>query len=94
MIKDMLRETDVFCRWGGDEFAILLPDTDLEGGRLLAERIRAGVNRGVVKGVEFSVSTGVGQHSTDEAIDSLLERVDAALYLARKNGGDRVETSN
>jgi len=90
-IKPLLRETDIFCRWGGEEFVVLLPATNLEGGRLLAERIRAHLHGEVVENIPFSLSAGVGKYRVKESLDSFIQRVDVALYQAKENGRNRVE---
>lgn len=89
----LLRDTDVFCRWGGEEFTIMLPVTDLEGGRMLAERIRTGIELEGFEGIACSISAGVGEFLPDESMDELVKRVDSALYLAKSSGRNRVELS-
>ena len=93
-----LRHFDRFGRMGGEEFLIVLPDTDLEGGLQVAERLRANVAaaRPPVAGVELqlSISLGVAQlRATDTGATSLVRRADAALYHAKDNGRNRVEAA-
>jgi diguanylate cyclase (GGDEF)-like protein len=93
-----LRQHDRLGRMGGEEFLVVLPDTDLEGGLQVAERLRACVAaaRPVVDGVELqlSISLGVAQlRPTESGAASLVRRADAALYHAKDNGRNRVEAA-
>ncbi len=88
-----IRKTDVLGRWGGEEFMIICPNTDLAGATLLAEKLRE-----MVASHEFELvgkktcSFGVAQLRQDESIDAMLTRSDMALYRAKKQGRNRVET--
>ena len=100
-IGDVLRPTDVFARWGGDEFAILAETT---GGRAvqIAERIR-----GLISEIEWpalslekedprssiSVSVGIAPFGESDTFDTLLFRADQQLYISKQAGGNRVERS-
>jgi len=93
-----LRQHDRLGRMGGEEFLVVLPDTDIEGGLQVAERLRACVaaTRPVVGGVELqlSISLGVAQlRAADTGATSLVRRADAALYHAKDNGRNRVEAA-
>ena len=88
-----LRSHDVFCRYGGEEFALLLPDTRLDEAVAVAERIRARLGHAAPEGLPaFTVSIGV-QSTHARALDmaQLIEGADQALYIAKKLGKDRVE---
>jgi len=92
----MLREADVFARIGGEEFAVLLPDTNLDGAACLAERLRKTIaNRKLsLNSGEFNCTISVGVatlKSTDTSIEDCLLRADSALYRAKHNGRNRVE---
>jgi diguanylate cyclase (GGDEF)-like protein/PAS domain S-box-containing protein len=92
---DAIRTIDVLGRLGGEEFAVMLPDTDLDGAVLVAERIREavmGINIPTDKGpVRFTVSIGAAQLiASDGSVDALLSRADAALYLAKNGGRNKV----
>jgi diguanylate cyclase (GGDEF)-like protein len=87
------RETDVPGRYGGDEFLIVLPDTDAQSAQPVAERI-AGAVREV--GLRFdarrpvTASVGVAQGGAGEEVASVLRRADQNAYVAKQSGGDRV----
>ena len=84
-------------RIGGEEFAVLLPLTDLAAARLFAEAVRtvysAGHVDGLPAGTKVTASFGVAARSNDEALEPLMRRADDALYKAKKNGRDSVRLS-
>lgn len=92
----VLREMDIMGRVGGEEFAVLLPETDTEQALLVAERLRQKIAATDVhleqgKTVRYTVSIGVATLSEHEiGIDALLQRADQALYHAKKTGRDKV----
>ena len=90
-----VREIDVVARLGGEEFAALLPSTDLDGAIRLAERFRSAVEsqRVHIGGAEISYTVSIGVASMEASIsgvDQLLELADRALYAAKKAGRNRV----
>ncbi|OAN48126.1 hypothetical protein A6A04_05055 [Paramagnetospirillum marisnigri] len=92
---DAIRTVDALGRLGGEEFAILLPDTDLEAAMMVAERIRVAVSRICINtgigDVVFTASIGVAQLiEADVSAEALLSRADAALYTAKNSGRNRV----
>jgi diguanylate cyclase (GGDEF)-like protein len=95
-IRSRLRAADLACRYGGDEFCLLLPETDLEGARIIAERLRKTVSRLLVEAEDATLRTtasiGVAvfpQHDSGD-LHGLLLRADQALYQAKRAGRDRV----
>jgi diguanylate cyclase (GGDEF)-like protein len=97
LILRRLRAIDLPCRYGGDEFAVVLPDTDRTNACLTAERLRANVGHHfhgqAVRGshLELTVSVGVATYSEGCAtVDALVQAADHALYLAKGAGGNRV----
>lgn len=93
-----LRESDLFGRFGGEEFLALLPETDWSGAATLAERLRQGAGQctdGTCdqgQAIPFTVSIGVAvRGSVDESLDAMIARADAALYRAKAAGRNRVE---
>ena len=89
-----LRTLDVIGRTGGEEFAVVLPDTTLEAGYAFAERLREAVAAtpvpGVEAGVTITVSIGAAQAWRGESLESAMQRADAALYAAKREGRNRV----
>lgn len=90
-----LRAADVLGRLGGEEFAILLPDTELSGALVVAERVRAAVENSAVpnnegKPIHLTISVGVAQMQGDESLETLLKRADLALYAAKGRGKNQV----
>jgi diguanylate cyclase (GGDEF)-like protein len=93
-IRENLRSQDLLARWGGEEFLILLPDTDLEGGITVAEKIRLQVARsdfgGERKGLALTISFGVACYLSEQRIDDCVRAADEALYRAKQQGRNRV----
>lgn len=94
-----LREQDVLGRIGGEEFAVLLPETGGDMARLAAERLRAAVAERPVEVVaaRIAVTASIGVatwHGGDDTLDALLARADAALYVAKDGGRNRVEATD
>jgi len=89
-----LRTPDFFGRIGGEEFALVLPETDLQGAVEVAERVRSNLEKTVVvhDGEEFFItaSIGVSQYRTGDLQDTLLNRADKAMYQAKEQGRNRV----
>jgi diguanylate cyclase (GGDEF)-like protein len=96
ILRTRVRSTDVAGRYGGEEFCVLLPETDLEPGRELAERLRqhiAAERFPAAGGAVFHVTCSVGLAHFDSArqkVTDLLQAADEALYRAKQQGRDRV----
>ena len=96
ILTELTRGVDTVARIGGEEFAILLPDTNRLGTAVLAERIRASIEREQFivgdKIVPITVSIGIASFGVDpgEGIDQLLGVADNRLYLAKNNGRNRI----
>ena len=91
VVRSVIRPTDYPVRWGGDEFAILLPDSHLSHARLMAERIRLTVESFPFDAGTVTVSIGTAQLSGDNSFSSLFRRADKALYQAKHQGRNRIE---
>ena len=96
-VSGMLRENDIFGRVGGEEFAIILPETELSTAALAAERIRKKLETTPIlygsKTIGATVSIGVAEaKDEDEDFTALLQRADQALYRAKNEGRNRVLT--
>ncbi|NOG32464.1 diguanylate cyclase [Halomonas sp. TBZ9] len=94
-IADELRENDIFGRLGGEEFAILLPDTPAEGAMQVAEKVRASIEAMQVDtdGQALGITTSIGVdklRAADNRPDGALARADTALYTAKQKGRNRV----
>jgi diguanylate cyclase (GGDEF)-like protein len=87
LIDQATRDEDSAYRYGGEEFVLLLPGTDLPGATQLAERVR----RSVAERSELTVSCGVATRLPGETSTATLQRADVALYAAKAAGRDRVE---
>ncbi len=92
-IVSTLRETDIVCRYGGEELVVILPDCNLERGADKAEALRGRVQAlSQQHGAEISASFGVAAVPyTSSSVPDLLSAADAALYRAKQNGRNRVE---
>lgn len=94
LMTDMLREIDIFGRWGGEEFLCILPNSSHEEASACAERLRAGLeNARLVPNIPELVVTasfGVVVGQRDETVEGVMRRVDEALYEAKTGGRNRV----
>ena len=91
-IRATIRTTDSLTRWGGEEFLILLPNTDLINAVALAERIRESIARHAFNGVgTITASLGVAQHISSSSLGEWVGRVDQALYRAKEKGRNQVD---
>jgi two-component system cell cycle response regulator len=93
-LRAAIRETDVAFRFGGDEFVVLLPHTDLQAGMAFAERLLGSIRALRPCAISVSVSIGVAasNDALDDSVQAQLHRADAAAYAAKRAGGDRVMT--
>jgi diguanylate cyclase (GGDEF)-like protein len=90
------RTMDFVARFGGEEFVLLLPSTDLDGAEVVARRLLKSVAAQVVevdgKRIRYTVSAGIAMMESDmSGLDPLMKRADASLYVAKANGRNRVE---
>ncbi len=97
VLRTGVRQVDMVSRWGGEEFLILLPDTDVQAAAELAERIRRQVTLKVhrVEGVEsrVTITAGIATLRPRESIEATIHRADVALYEGKRAGRDRVVVS-
>ena len=92
---ETIRESDVLCRWGGEEFLILLKECDLDDAYEISEKIRKTIQDTPIvyegKTIFSTISLGVSQYHLPETEDRLIYRADKLLYQAKQNGRNRSE---
>ena len=98
LLQETVRDVDLAGRWGGEEFVLILPGTDLTGGAQLAERIRVALASRVVLSVDrtpitVTASFGVAAIPPAQTASELFAAADAAMYQAKRAGKNRVETA-
>ncbi|WP_426118639.1 sensor domain-containing diguanylate cyclase [Pseudomonas sp. DSP3-2-2] len=95
-LKSCLRQSDIICRWGGEEFIILLKGSETRGAQRIAEKIRllAEQHTYVFSGtpLQITVSVGLAELQDDDTLPTLIARADRALYAAKQNGRNQVFT--
>jgi len=93
-LKEQIRTSDILFRYGGEEFTIILNNTNQDGANLLAQRVRSGIEEMTHNltgnDLHFTVSIGAATLNKNEAAIQLLDRADHALYAAKKQGRNRV----
>ncbi|MCW2245870.1 diguanylate cyclase (GGDEF)-like protein/PAS domain S-box-containing protein [Azospirillum fermentarium] len=97
LCRQILRPSDQIARFGGEEFALLLPETGLPGAVALAERLRAATETLSVPDGRLRASTSIGVtvvHPGESSVDTALSRADRALYAAKQGGRNRVCVSD
>lgn len=93
IVQSLIRTSDLFARWGGEEFILLVSETCLDGAYTLAEKIRTKVESYNFEGVDrVTISLGVCQFSKGDSEDDLIKSADDALYRAKNSGRNRTET--
>lgn len=90
LLDQAVRETDTVARFGGEEFVVVLPQTDLPGAAIFAERLRQMVAAQTLEGASVTVSMGLATPLEGETAAGVLTRADEALYQAKRAGRDRV----
>ncbi|KPA92100.1 diguanylate cyclase (GGDEF) domain-containing protein [Pseudomonas asplenii] len=91
-IRSATRKTDLLCRTGGEEFALICPDTELDDTRLLAEKLRALISNLPFDDIgQVTCSFGVATWTPSESFDAFVRRADTAMYRAKSSGRDQVQ---
>ena len=95
-LREFLRPTDLVARFGGDEFAVLLPDLKIKQARQTAERVRQQVAAlsPTSLATAITISIGIADRTENDDVATLVQRADAALYDAKEAGRNRVQVSS
>jgi diguanylate cyclase (GGDEF)-like protein len=93
LLTSLARQGDTVARWGGEEFVIVLPETDLAGAQRFAERLRRTIEAHSVGEMHTSTSCGVATMLPEDTVHDLIGAADEALYQAKSNGRNRTETA-
>jgi diguanylate cyclase (GGDEF)-like protein len=91
IIQENVREIDIVARFGGEEFCVVLPDTDMEGARVVAERIRKSAEKRTIKAydntVRVTLSIGIAVYPSDgKFLEEMMDKADWSLYRAKSQG--------
>lgn len=97
-IKNIARESDIICRYGGEEIAIIAPNTSLENAIILANRLRETIKKSTMAlscatQEEIKITISLGVSSIDSEVtckDTLIKKADESLYEAKQSGRDKV----
>ncbi|SMC62965.1 diguanylate cyclase (GGDEF) domain-containing protein [Desulfocicer vacuolatum DSM 3385] len=94
VMKSSLRKQDLICRWGGEEFLIVLPETEFNGAMLLAERLRKNIFTTTLyfnnQPVNISMTFGLSIYNSLQSVENTIKKADDGLYEGKKNGKNRV----
>lgn len=91
ILKQSVRETDIVGRWGGEEFLLILPQTDMEAAQKLAEKLRQNIEEHSFKTIKScTASFGVSSYMPQDDMNRIVKRADSALYESKKSGRNRV----
>lgn len=100
-LDNLTKGKDIACRFGGEEFVVVLPDTNIEGGVAVSESIRQNIANGRIFNPKtkeeiqrITISIGVTEFELSEDINAVIERADTALYRAKEGGRNRVEVAD
>jgi diguanylate cyclase (GGDEF)-like protein len=94
-ISDTIRDVDILGRWGGEEFLVICPETDLQGATLLAKKLRESIERAPFGDLgSKTVSCGVAAIESNTSLVTLIHRADQALYAAKDAGRNRVAVAD
>ena len=94
ILLDTIRHTDEVGRWGGEEFVVLCPETNMDGACLLADKIRQKIEDSTFNDYgKQTASFGIACYQEGDTIDSIISHADEALYIAKNAGRNRVEVN-
>ena len=94
-LNESLRPSDMPVRFGGEEFSVFLPGTTTENAKIIAERIRANVEKRQIRLpsgaiVHVTVSVGFAEREKSDTVESLIDKADKALYQAKQHNRNRI----
>lgn len=94
VLKKNLRDVDILARLGGEEFAVLLPNTETHGANIVAERLRKAVESSLFifenREMPATISIGIADHKSSASLDELIKNADSALYTAKNQGRNTI----
>jgi diguanylate cyclase (GGDEF)-like protein len=94
LMSRLLRRQDIVARWGGEEFLILLPESDLEAGRIVAEKLRNEISNATFHydehDIKITMTFGISLYDHAEETKDVIKRADKALYFGKSNGKNRI----
>lgn len=95
-VKKTIRDSDIFARFGGEEFILMFPNTNLENALIICEKIRTNVEKIILNDIKFTISIGLADFKTQtdniqESIEEVIKVSDNGLYKAKENGRNRIE---
>ena len=91
ILKICSRNTDLIARWGGEEFVILLPHTNIDDALLVAEKLRATIEQHNFDNIQVTCSIGISHSHKNDTKETIFKRADRALYKAKELGRNRIE---
>jgi diguanylate cyclase (GGDEF)-like protein len=92
-LQQTIRNIDIVCRWGGEEFVVLLPTASIDNAIAIAEKIRTNIENLEIEPVgKITISCGVAKVQSFDNMKSAIEKADKALYLAKESGRNRVKS--
>ncbi len=97
IIQKTLRTTEICGRYGGEEFLLVLTQTDIKGALICAERVRTNIENALFPDLDpdfkITVSIGLSEYHIRQDVKEIISRADEALYRAKKMGRNRVESA-
>ena len=96
ILTNSLRKSDVICRWGGEEFVMVLPRCDIEMAPRVIEKIRQSLHANSLSSqqLKITMSFGIVELDPDHSLDEIFKQADRLLYQAKHNGRDRIEVES
>lgn len=97
-IRELTRESDIVCRYGGEEFVLLLPETDSDAAGVMLENLRGNIEKCPFRHkntpVNITISCGVAQFHDNDTLDEVFDSADQAMYRAKSDGRNRVRVAS